>query len=776
MLIKNKLLIGAALLAVIPVIATAVTLGWLSYDAGKASIEFESQQKLIALRENKASQIEDYFEFIRKQIVTLAEDRMTIDAMKSYSDTFSRFKNEGGVDIDSSKAELFKYYRDEFSKEYQNRNINPSDRINNIFNQLTDDAIALQYNFIKSNQHPLGNKDKLDTSGLDTRYDATHSLYHPVFRHYLHEFGYYDIFLIDLKQGEVVYSVFKELDFATSLTNGPYRNSGLSKAYRAGAKLNSTNETALIDFAPYFPSYEDPASFIATPIFDKGEKIGVLVFQMPIDKINAVMTSNEQWKDKGYGASGETYLVGADGLIRSQSRFLLEDKAAYLSALENSKLDKSLISKIEKKNTAIGLQPVNTPGVKAALSGKTDFGLFPDYRGVPVLSAYKPLQIEGLNWVLMSEIDEAEAFLSSKELATNILYITVILVAITCIIGIILGYLSARLISKPVTNFVSSMQDIAEGEGDLTVRLNANRKDEIGQLAAGFNMFVEKVQRLVTDISQSAINVSASAEELSAITAEVRQNIQLQKQDTDQVATAMGQMAVSVQEVANNVNCTLESVQTVDKDTQQAKNVSFESKQSIDTLVENMTKASDATQSLATQSANVTLVLDVIKEIAEQTNLLALNAAIEAARAGEQGRGFAVVADEVRTLATRTHTSAQEIEEMLETLQKGTQDCVEIMDSAAEHAKTSISRVETSTEYLQEIATQTPKVADMSTQIASAAEEQSLVASDVNKSIGSINQLTLKSAEAVDQVSVASQELANLSAELNGLLNQFKVS
>lgn len=539
MLIKNKLLIGSVVLAVVPVALVSVIIGWQSYIAGKDTLEWESQQKLIALRENKASQIESYFDFIRKQIVTMAEDRMIVDATQEFSSAYDNLLDEVSVDIESERSKLASYYLNQFPTEYEKRNVDQPSTIRNNLNLINSRAVILQQAYINNNPHPLGSKDKLLTSQLNTNYDQVHQKYHEAIRHYLHEFGYYDIFLVELKTGNVVYSVFKELDYATSLLNGPYKDSGLAKAFRAGARMNTKYETALIDFAPYFPSYEDPASFIATPIFDGKQKVGVLIFQMPVDRINDIMTNSQQWQNAGYGESGETYLVGADGYMRSQSRFLLEDKAQYLEALQANSIDTTTVDKINMKNTSIGLQAVNSPGVKAALAGEAGFDIFKDYRGVPVLSAYKPLKINGLNWALMSEIDEAEAFKSTNDLATKIFLIATIMLGIAVVISVIIGLMTSRHISKPITAVVNSLRDISQGEGDLTVRLDEGRSDEIGQLAYAFNQFVAKVQNLVVDINQSVINVSSSAEELSAITQETQQNFEMQKQDTEQVATSM---------------------------------------------------------------------------------------------------------------------------------------------------------------------------------------------------------------------------------------------
>ena len=224
------------------------------------------------------------------------------------------------------------------------------------------------------------------------------------------KFGYYDIFLADPETGDLVYTVFKELDFSTSMIDGPYAKSGIGQAFE-GANTGTTTETVTItDFAPYGPAYQDQAGFIASPIFDGEQKIGVLIFQMPIDIVNSIMTNDGKWSEVGLGGPGETYLIGEDSTMRNQSRFLIEDQPNYLKIIQASGLPKHIIELINAKHTSIGLQPIKTKGAEAALSGTTGFEIFPDYRGVSVMSAYSPLSIQGLSWAIMSEIDEAEAF------------------------------------------------------------------------------------------------------------------------------------------------------------------------------------------------------------------------------------------------------------------------------------------------------------------------------------------------------------------------------
>ena len=266
----------------------------------------------------------------------------------------------------------------------------------------------------------------------ESEYSKIHSKYHPIIRSYLKKFGYYDIFLVDHRTGHIVYTVFKEADYATSLITGPYKDTNFAEAFDGARRAPGKNFVKLVDFEQYDPSYAAPASFIASPIFDGDQKIGILLFQMPIDKINYVMTGAEiqqdgewkfRWKEDGLGNSGETYLVSVeenDFKMRSVSRFLLEDPDGYFEALGEIGTDRRVIEKIAKLNTSILLQEVRTDAAKEAQKGNTNTRIINDYRGIPVLSSYKPLKIQDVNWIILSEIDESEAFAPIARFARQI--------------------------------------------------------------------------------------------------------------------------------------------------------------------------------------------------------------------------------------------------------------------------------------------------------------------------------------------------------------------
>ena len=412
MQIKQKMIIGSLLLAAVPVILAGFVLQGIATDKARDALEAQVTNQLTSVRELKKNQIEDYFGTIRDQALTLSNDTMIIDALQEFREAFNGYRTEVvGDNLDNYRQQLAGYYKNEFSNTYKGQNAGKSVDTGEVMSHLSDDAVALQYQYIRANKNPLGEKDALVDSADGSSYGFAHKRYHPPIRDYLKKFGYYDIFLVDIKTGNIVYSVFKELDFATSLINGPYAGSGIAKAFRGAAAATEPGHVEFVDFAPYLPSYDSPASFIASPIFDThGKKQGVLIFQMPIDRINQVMTSQKRWPDIGLGATGETFVVGPDLLMRSQSRYFLEDKAAFLKDAKANGTSENESKLIDAKDSTIGLFKVKTAASEAAIAGKTGVEIMEDYHGKPVLSAYTPVDVLGTQWGLLAEVDEDEAF------------------------------------------------------------------------------------------------------------------------------------------------------------------------------------------------------------------------------------------------------------------------------------------------------------------------------------------------------------------------------
>jgi methyl-accepting chemotaxis protein len=772
--IKTKLLAGGLVLAIVPLLISSLITKWVATNEARKAIEEQAQQRLIAVRDLKKEEVESYFDHIAKQVLTMASNRMTMEAMSSFTEGFRQFEYQAGLE-DSAflRKHLASYYREEFGAHYSEMNSGEKADILALLDKLSDERVALQYQYIKANSNPLGNKHLLDAAQDGSFYSETHRRYHPHIRDFLEKFGYYDIFLVDTDSGDIVYSVFKELDYATSLKHGAYADSGLGKAFQAANGLQA-GQFAIEDFAPYLPSYNLSASFIATPIFDGSTRLGVLIFQMPVDEINRIMTQDKKWAEAGLGESGEVYLIGPEKKMRSLSRFLIDDPQGYFAALEKSGLDKRTISRIRAADTTVGLQPIFSDSAMAAIKGRKGVHVIEDYRGVPVLSAYAPLNILGMHWGIMAEIDETEAFHAVTEL-TNTMLVTglIVIVAVSCLAAVV-AYFSAMTIIKPLLYLCGVVQEI-EHDSDLTRRIDVKSKDELGLMSDALNRMLDKFRQGIQHVADSTSQVASSSEEMNAITTESNRSIQQQLTETSQVATAMSQMSASVAEVASNTANAATAAEAANHAAAEGRDVVQSTISAIEKLADEVEAGATLIGHVEKESESIGSVLDVILGISEQTNLLALNAAIEAARAGEQGRGFAVVADEVRSLAQRTKDSSEEIQDMISNLQNGTRNAVQAMKKGQDRARNSVEQAAMAGQSLETIGESVSSIHDLSVQIASAVEEQSSVAEEINRSIVNINDVAEQAATGAQQTSTASDDMARLAEQLKELVGRFKV-
>ena len=321
------------------------------------------------------------------------------------------------------------------------------------------------------------------------------------------------------------------------------------------------------------------------------------------------------------------------------------------------------------------------------------------------------------------------------------------------------------------------VSDVADAisRGDVSRRCDIVSHDLVGEIINSFNGMAQNLCSMIGEITGSTAQLAAAAEQLTTITEHTSHGIRQQQAEIDQVATAVNEMVATVQEVARNAEQAAHAAQSADQSAKSGALVATEAMGGIDALVNEVEKSAAVIHELEAESENIGMVLDVIKGIAEQTNLLALNAAIEAARAGEQGRGFAVVADEVRTLASRTQKSTQEIHTMIERLQSGASNAVKVMESARAQGKKGVDQVEKAAESLAEIAGAVATINDMNTQIASAAEEQSAVAEEINRNVVNISQAAVQSANGSAQTASSSEDLARLAGQLQSLVGRFKM-
>lgn len=454
----------------------------ICFFVAKQQIQQQAFNQLESVQKIKAAAIERYAKQVEDQLVTLSLSSGTIEAMSSMGRSFERtLRAEGLGDtperIAEMKQALKDYYINQFGKEYSNKNNKPINA-ENLLNQLPDEAIAQQYFYIAANQNPLGEKHLLDQADGRSVYHRNHNQYHINFRTFLEKFGYYDIFLVDAETGQVVYSVFKELDFATSLLNGPYKNTGLGKAFRQARELQP-GQAVFEDFAIYPPSYDAPASFAATPIRRDGSTIGVLLFQLPLEPVDDIMSERA-----GMGDTGESFLVGPDHLMRSDSQ------------------QQPITHSVKASFTNPETGSIRNGAVDEIFNGNSGSMITEDYTGNAVLTSYAPVNFGPLKWGVVATINKSEAFSAISSLAVTV----AILFLVAATILVFAAMVISKIISTPIVKLSRHIEEV-QRTGDYSLQLNIPQTDEIGQTARTFSALQNNLSQAFSRVNEVLIEL-----------------------------------------------------------------------------------------------------------------------------------------------------------------------------------------------------------------------------------------------------------------------------
>jgi len=534
----------------------------------------------------------------------------------------------------------------------------------------------------------------------------------------------------------------------------------LSTGVRASEYYLCSKETkkpCVIDPAPYKVGDKVVmlASFIE-PIMLNGAFQGIVGADLSVNFIQDMLLAANQ---KLYTGAGQMALIGGNGRI-----------VAYTQ--DPSKFGEKVSDILDAEQIA---NMANLKRGEVTYSVNKDKGRIELYLpfGIGQTDARWTLMLQLPLNAVMADLQKLQADLEAQRKSDTFGMAMVGLIIAG--IGLLVIWLVGHGIARPLKQMVAMLDDIAKGEGDLTRRLSSDRSDELGSIAKGFNTFLAKLQAMITQVVTSVQSVSDSSEHTADIA--IRTNIGIQKQmaEIDQVATAVQEMTATAQDVARNATQAAQAASHADQAAGQGMQIVRDTSNSIGALALEIGKAVGVVQTLAKDSENINAILTAIRGIAEQTNLLALNAAIEAARAGEQGRGFAVVADEVRNLAQKTQKATEEIQSMIQQLQQGTRDVVRVMEDSQNRTDESVQHAAKAAEALETITQAVSVINDMNTQIASAAEEQSAVADDINRNVINIGQVANEVAGGADESSSASAGLTKLAEQQRRLINQFKV-
>ncbi len=616
----------------------------------------------------------------------------------------------------------------------------------------------LQQSYIENNPYPLGQKDMLDQAGVEY-YDTLHGALHPWFRLFLKEKGYYDIFLFDL-DGNLIYSVFKENDYATNLLTGIWKDTDLGNAFRSAQESSQKQSIHFFDFRPYGPSYDAPASFISTPVYEGDQKIGVTVFQMPIDEINEIMTHSS-----GLGQTGETLIVGQDGLLRNDSPF----------SEENDILSSQIMSE----------------AITRSFEGHNTTDQSSDYRGVELKVAATLLEFENTLWSVAAVQETEEIFASINAILDKVSIST----AVWILVAIFMSLYFSRSITNPLKKLEFFVNKLAEGNTSLVLD-TGNRTDEIGKMGRAtiilrdniikridseketlakehqahveaenknkemqknIRVFEKHIEKTLQSISESMGNMRDTSKALfenslerKKIVAQTAEQTQENSTNTQTVASAAEELSTSIAEISQQIN-------RVSGDITEA--------------TRNTKAANDQVSTLDQSARNIGNVTMIIQDIAEQTNLLALNATIEAARAGDAGKGFAVVASEVKDLAGQTANATENISSQITSIQESTSTAVEVIKSISEsmgEISGYVTAIQTSIEA------QDTSTKDISRSIQKAADGTKAILSDMGKNQNAIEYASQSAGQANTAAENVTDQVDILKETVTSFIKQVK--
>ncbi|MEX0730331.1 MAG: methyl-accepting chemotaxis protein [Aquisalimonadaceae bacterium] len=832
MKLRHKMLLGSSLLAVLPVVLTGGLVSGLSTQLAERSLVDQTREQLTTISELKREQINDYFRLVEGQLQAYSRDPGMVTAMYDLRDGYQSVR----MDVsEAMRSATQTYYTDSFVREMRRRGGEPVDMAPH-FEQLSPRALALQYNYIAANDSPPGFKFELNAAGDDSAYSAAyHSEHHPGVRDFVESVsrtsGYEDVLFVDADSGDVVYSMGKNLEFATSLTEGPFAQTGLGEVFRRALQAPSPDDVIFSDFQSYLPAFGAPVAFVATPVYDGSERIGVLAVRISSARVNDIMKSSEAWRRVGLRETGETYLVGADGTLRNDSRFLVETGDAYFEALRGAGISDTAVERIQATNTSVLLQPVRTPAAEAALAGQTGFERSTDYRGEPVFTSYAPLTVLGVNWALISQFDESEALAPVADLRNSVLLGSGALGLGILVLGGAAGWVFTRTITRPVLHLENTVRQIAGGDDkararmdtgdelqtlgdafdsllderiaqyeraaaeneqlnnsiiellmavsqlsqhDLTVKVPVT-EDVTGPVADALNEMVSEIAQLLNDASSVAERVGAASDRLKEQADAVREMAAEEGVEVDRMADELDAAARTMAEIAELAQRCDRTAAEASETTGTALATVTGTMQGMGVIRELVHETEKRIKRLGERSQEISGIVDIINTIAERTHVLALNAAMQAAAAGEAGRGFAVVADEVQRLAESSRNATSQISGLVHNIQVETSDTISTMGRTIGEVVEGSRLAERAGEQMQRTQATTSELVAAVQEIARGSQQQSGTSLALQKKAAGVQLSTRNTREKLEEQTIQTRALVANSGHLIEAIRAFKL-
>ncbi len=669
MKISTRLMLGAIGLTVFAVLGSAGSIGMLALNDSSKAIEANLEKQFHAVAVGRQTAINSSFAQYQDLLSSLARGRMTQEALYGLIRPFGSYRYEVGImDKNALSDELQAWYQNQFAPHYRAQSGGIDAPVTNWLSDMSIEAKLIQHFYLQTNPGWPNQLAAMSDRSDATIYGQQHRKYHASFRDLVQRFELGDLMLVDHSGQRVIYSVTKGPQLGTSLTQGPFKNTSLASLVKQ--LKQAPDQFAISDFTRSPFSYNRLTGFMGIAVYHDAHSperpVGYLIAEVPASLLDQLVSSQSRWQEMGLGQSGDVYLADNRGRILTTLRAQQQNPAELIDQFDRAGLSQQADALRRHPHTG-GWLTIDTPPVRAAGRGEAGVDSTLDYLGRTMYTAWQPVQLGGRTYALVVQQSPEEVFAALSELRGRVIGSVALAAALLILLAAIAAFFFSRYLARPMTR-LSAVIEAAAKSRDLRVNFDTSRSDEVGDISRSLNSLFSVLSTTLHTVQHAMHDSANTASENAAASASCRRDAQTQRREMGEVDRELDQVRQALQQMHGELYTSAQKTRDTSQEARSGEHQMRDVVEQVSRLQTQIAHSGESMQALTDAADAIVAVVDTIKGVAEQTNLLALNAAIEAARAGEHGRGFAVVADEVRRLSASTHDATGEIQQLIDRL------------------------------------------------------------------------------------------------------------